>query len=63
MSPPETLREAWTQVRANAGSAGVDGVTIEEIEREGEEGFLEKLVGGVRNARGARERSLRIRRW
>jgi RNA-directed DNA polymerase len=44
VSHPETLREAWAQVRANAGSAGVDGVTIEEIEKEGEEAFVEKLA-------------------
>lgn len=44
VSHPETLREAWMQVRANAGSAGVDGVTIEEIGKEGEEVFLEKLA-------------------
>jgi RNA-directed DNA polymerase len=48
VSHPETLREAWTQVRANAGSAGVDGVTIEEIEKEGEDAFLEKLAGELK---------------
>ena len=48
VSYPETLREAWTQVRANAGSAGVDGVTIEEIEKEGEDAFLEKLAGELK---------------
>jgi RNA-directed DNA polymerase len=45
VSDPETLRAAWTQVRANRGVAGVDGVSIEQIEREGEEAFLEKLGG------------------
>jgi RNA-directed DNA polymerase len=48
VSHPETLREAWTQVRANAGSAGVDGVRIEEIEKEGEDAFLEKLAGELK---------------
>ena len=43
VSHPETLREAWAQVRANGGKPGVDGVSIEQIEREGEEAFLEEL--------------------
>jgi RNA-directed DNA polymerase len=41
---PETLREAWAQVRANRGRPGVDGVSIEQIEKEGESAFLEKLA-------------------
>jgi len=41
---PETLREAWAKVRANGGRPGVDGVSIEQIEKEGEEAFLEKLA-------------------
>lgn len=44
VSHPETLREAWAQVRANGGKPGVDGVSIEQIEREGEEAFLEELA-------------------
>ena len=43
VSHPETLREAWAQVRARRCAPGVDGVTIEQIEREGEEAFLEVL--------------------
>lgn len=45
---PETLRAAWAQVRANGGSPGVDGVTIEQIEKEGEEAFLEGLARELR---------------
>jgi len=37
------LCEAWRQVRSNRGAAGVDGVTIEQIEAEGVEVFLEVL--------------------
>jgi RNA-directed DNA polymerase len=44
VSHPETLRAAWRQVRANGGAPGVDGVSIEQIEREGEEAFLAELV-------------------
>jgi RNA-directed DNA polymerase len=36
VSHPETLLAAWAQVRANGGKPGVDGVSIEQIEREGE---------------------------
>lgn len=48
VSHADTLRAAWTQVRANGGKAGADGITIEQIEKEGEEAFLEKLVGELR---------------
>lgn len=48
VSHPETLREAWAQVRANGGKPGVDGVSIEQIEREGEEAFLEELARELR---------------
>jgi RNA-directed DNA polymerase len=43
VSDPETLREAWAKVRSNGGQPGVDGVSIEQIEKEGEEAFLEGL--------------------
>jgi retron-type reverse transcriptase len=41
----DTLETAWRMVKANGGSAGVDGVTIEKIEEApgGSEGFLAKL--------------------
>ena len=48
VSHPETLREAWAKVRANGGKPGVDGVSIEQIEREGEEAFLERLTGELK---------------
>ncbi len=44
VSHPETLRAAWVQVRANRGKPGVDGVSIEQIEKEGEGAFLEELA-------------------
>jgi retron-type reverse transcriptase len=37
---PDILRQAWEEVRRNGGSAGEDGVTIEDVEREGVEQFL-----------------------
>lgn len=53
VSHPETLRAAWEQVRANGGAPGVDGVSIEQIERGGEDAFLEGL------ARELKERTYR----
>jgi group II intron reverse transcriptase/maturase len=40
--------EAWQRVKANGGSAGVDGVTIEDIERSGVEEFLKELSEELR---------------
>jgi RNA-directed DNA polymerase len=45
---PEVLREAWRKVRANGGAPGVDGETIEEVERGGVEGFLLSLSEELR---------------
>ncbi len=40
---PYILREAWKQVKANGGAAGVDGVTIEEVEKQGVDNYLKDL--------------------
>jgi RNA-directed DNA polymerase len=42
------LLESWKRVKANGGSAGVDGVTIEDIERNGVEEFLNRLSEELR---------------
>jgi RNA-directed DNA polymerase len=44
----DVLAEAWAQVRANGGAAGVDGKTIEEIEEEGVPQLLTKLANELR---------------
>ena len=41
---PDILSQAWEEVRINGGSAGVDGVSIEDVEREGVEQFLYLIV-------------------
>jgi len=40
---PDILWRAWEEVRRNGGSAGVDGITIKDVEREGVAQFLVKL--------------------
>ena len=41
----DVLQEAWKRVRARRGAAGVDGETLQEIERRGVEEFLRELQG------------------
>ena len=45
---PDILWRAWQEVRANGGAAGIDGVTIEEVERHGVEQFLEHIRQDLR---------------
>jgi RNA-directed DNA polymerase len=45
---PYVVKEAWKRVKANGGIAGVDGVTIEEIEAKGAEEFLSGLTEELR---------------
>jgi RNA-directed DNA polymerase len=40
---PDILWRAWEEVQRNGGSAGVDGVTIEAVEREGVEQFIGQI--------------------
>jgi len=39
----DILRQAWEEVRRNGGSAGQDGVSIEDVEREGVDQFLREI--------------------
>jgi group II intron reverse transcriptase/maturase len=47
----DVLATAWQEVKANAGAAGVDQQTIEQIEQDGVEGFLAKLASELREGR------------
>jgi RNA-directed DNA polymerase len=48
VSHPETLRAAWEKVRVNAGSPGVDGVSIKQIEQGGVEPFLKEIAESLK---------------
>ena len=56
----DTLQAAWRQVRENDGAAGVDGVTIEDIEARsgGVEGFLREIQGEL-HTRSYRSQAVR----
>src|SRR3970282_1440373 len=45
---PDVLWRAWEEVRANHGRAGVDGVRIEDVERDGGGGCPAGTAGGLR---------------
>jgi RNA-directed DNA polymerase len=47
----DVLAKAWQEVKANAGSAGVDGQTIEQIEQQGVEMLLAELATELREGR------------
>jgi retron-type reverse transcriptase len=42
------MRRAWGEVRANQGAPGVDGVSIDAIERSGVDEFLDGLASELR---------------
>jgi RNA-directed DNA polymerase len=45
---PYVMEESWKRVKANGGSAGVDGQTIAQIESSGKEEFLRNLSEDLR---------------
>ena len=47
----DVLWRAWAEVRHNGGSAGVDGVTIEDIEQHGVKEFLQQLEDDLKTNR------------
>ncbi len=47
----DVLQRAWQQVRANRGSAGIDRITIAQIEDEGVDVFLDELEAELREER------------
>ena len=57
---PDVLWRAWEEVRRNGGSAGVDGVTIEDIERDGVEEVLEQIARDLKAKRYRPQPVLRV---
>lgn len=45
---PYVLAESWKRVKANGGSAGIDGITIKMIEESGVEEFLKNISEELR---------------
>jgi RNA-directed DNA polymerase len=45
---PYMLEEAWKRVKSNDGSPGVDGVSLEKLEKQGVDGFLKGLSEELR---------------
>ena len=56
---PDMLWRAWREVRANGGSAGIDGVRIEDVEHQGSTAFLQALE---QDLRGGNSRPQPVRR-
>jgi len=57
---PDVLWRAWEEVRRNGGSAGVDGMTIEDIEWKGVEEFLEQIAKDLKAKRYRPQPVLRV---
>src|SRR5215469_3340775 len=47
----DILARAWQEVKTNAGAAGVDTQTIEQVEQHGVEAFLAELASELREGR------------
>lgn len=47
----DVLVEAWERVKGNGGAAGVDGQSLEAIERQGVEAFLEGIAEALRTGK------------
>lgn len=47
----DILERAWQQVRSKRGAPGVDGVTIDDVEASGVEGFLDDLAAALKEQR------------
>jgi RNA-directed DNA polymerase len=56
----DVLERAWRQVRENRGAAGIDRITIAQIEEDGVEAFLDELQDELREERYRPEPARRV---
>ena len=56
----DILERAWEQVRRNRGAAGIDGVTLAEVERYGVERLLDELATELKEGRYRVQPSRRV---
>ena len=47
----DVLERAWSQVRSNRGAAGIDRITLAEIEQHGVDRLLEQLAADLKACR------------
>jgi RNA-directed DNA polymerase len=57
---PDVLWRAWEEVKANGDSAGVDGVSLEEVERQGVALYLAAIAGDLKAGRYKPQPVLRV---
>jgi RNA-directed DNA polymerase len=57
---PDVLWRAWVEVRANGGSPGGDGRSLEAVERHGVEAYLSQLAEGLKAQRYRPSAVLRV---
>jgi retron-type reverse transcriptase len=57
---PDMLGRAWPEVRVNGGAAGVDGVTLEAVERHGAEPLVEQIRQDLRTGTDRPQPVLRV---
>src|SRR5215831_9862038 len=57
---PDVMWRAWQEVKTNGGSAGVDGVSLEEVERQGVAPFLEVIAADLKAGRYHPQPVLRV---
>jgi RNA-directed DNA polymerase len=57
---PDILWRPWQEVRANGGRAGIDGVTLEEVERLGVSEFLQSIEADLKARRYRPKPVLRV---
>jgi RNA-directed DNA polymerase len=57
---PDILWRAWQEVRANGGRAGLDGMGIEDVERQGVAAFLQGIAEDLQGGRYKPQPVLRV---